>query len=426
MKHSDVKVKKYGGTSVGSVERIRKVAGDLVEEQRRSVPQVVVVSAMAKTTDQLVEMAFQVTKRPRARELDMLLTTGEQVSIALLAMAVHELGVNAVSLTGGQCGIMTDGNFSRARIQNIATDKIFRLLDEGNIIIVAGFQGVTADHELTTLGRGGSDTTATALAAALNASVCEIYTDVDGVFTADPRVVPEARILPFISYEEMLEFAASGSRVLHPRCVEIANKYNVPLEVRSSFHPAPGTRIVKEELLEKVAITGVTGDARIARVALTRVKDVPGIAAKISGCLAEAGVNIGLIIQGIRHDQTNDVSLIIAEDDAERSREILQPVAREVGAEEIQIDTNVAKVSIVGSGIASSPGVAARMFEALATEDINIELISSSEVRVACIIRQDQLDSAVRAIHKEFELENFDRRQITAVSGSEAPQTQAG
>lgn len=426
MIRSAVKVKKYGGTSVGSVERIRKVAEDLVREQRRNVPQVVVVSAMAKTTDQLVEMAFQVTKRPRARELDMLLTTGEQVSIALLAMAVHDLGVNAVPLTGGQCGIITDGNFSRARIQNIATDKIFRLLEEGSIVIVAGFQGVTADHELTTLGRGGSDTTATALAAALQASVCEIYTDVDGVFTADPRVVPEARILPCISYEEMLELAASGSKVLHPRCVEIANKYDVPLEVRSSFHDGPGTTILKEELLEDVAITGVTGDARIARVALTRVKDVPGIAAKISGCLAGAGVNIGLIIQGIRHDQTNDVSLIIAEDDAQRSREILQPVAKEVGAEEIEIDTNVAKVSIIGSGIASSPGVAARMFKALAAEEINIQLISSSEVRIACIIRKDQLDSAVRAIHREFDLEHFERRQITAIPGSQAPQTQAG
>ncbi|MDA2927287.1 aspartate kinase, partial [Acidobacteria bacterium AH-259-G07] len=385
-----VKVKKYGGTSIGSVERIRKVARDLVEEHRRGLPQVVVLSAMAKTTDQLLAMALQVTKRPRARELDMLMTTGEQVSIALLAMAVHDFGAYAISLTGAQCGILTDGNFSRARIQNIATDKIHRSLQEGHIVIVAGFQGVTSDQEITTLGRGGSDTTATALAAALKSPLCEIYTDVDGVFTADPRIVPNARLLPFISHEEMLEYAASGSKVLHPRCVEIANKFDMPLEVRSSFHDRPGTTILKEDALEKVAITGVTGDAKIARVALTRVKDSPGVAAKISSCLADAGVNIGLIIQGIRHDQTNDISLIIAEEDAKRSQDILQKVAQQVGAQDIQVDTNVAKVSVIGSGIASTPGVAARTFQALANENINIELISSSEVRIACIIQKDR------------------------------------
>ncbi|MDA2924501.1 aspartate kinase [Acidobacteria bacterium AH-259-L09] len=406
-----VKVKKYGGTSIGSVERIRKVARDLVEEHRRGLPQVVVLSAMAKTTDQLLAMALQVTKRPRARELDMLMTTGEQVSIALLAMAVHDFGAYAISLTGAQCGILTDGNFSRARIQNIATDKIHRSLQEGHIVIVAGFQGVTSDQEITTLGRGGSDTTATALAAALKSPLCEIYTDVDGVFTADPRIVPNARLLPFISHEEMLEYAASGSKVLHPRCVEIANKFDMPLEVRSSFHDRPGTTILKEDALEKVAITGVTGDAKIARVALTRVKDSPGVAAKISSCLADAGVNIGLIIQGIRHDQTNDISLIIAEEDAKRSQDILQKVAQQVGAQDIQVDTNVAKVSVIGSGIASTPGVAARTFQALANENINIELISSSEVRIACIIQKDRLDCAIQAIHQEFDLSHLERKK---------------
>ena len=409
MNRLPIKVKKYGGSSVGSVELIRKVAGDLVRQHRKGVPQLVVVSAMAKTTDQLLDMAFQVTERPRVRELDMLLTTGEQVSIALLAMAVHDLGPKAISLTGAQCGILTDGHFSQARIQNIDTDKIYMELEQKNIVIVAGFQGVTASQEITSLGRGGSDTTATALAAALKAYKCEIYTDVDGVFTADPRIVTNARLLPFVTYQEMLEFAASGSRVLHPRCVEIAHKFNVPLVVRSSFHDHPGTTIVKEEVLEKVSITGVTGDSEIARVALTRVKDVPGIAAKVSQCFSEAGVNIQLIIQGIRHDQTNDISLVIDQEDAQRIQETLNTVADEVGAEEIQVDTNVAKVSIVGSGIASTPGIAARLFQALATENINVELISSSEVRIACIIRENDLNASIKAIHREFDL-SFEKR----------------
>lgn len=407
-----VKVKKYGGTSVGSVESIRSVAQDLASEHQQGIPQLVVVSAMAKTTDKLLSMALQITPRPRARELDMLLTTGEQVSIALLAMAVHELGTNAIALTGAQCGILTDGNFSRARIQNIATDKIYKLLEEDNIVIVAGFQGITSDQEITTLGRGGSDTTATALAAALKSPVCEIYTDVDGVFTASPRIVSDARLLEFIGYDEMLEFAASGSHVLHPRCVEIASKYDIPLEVRSSFHHRPGTTVVREELLEKVAITGVTGDAEIARIALMRVKDIPGVAARISKTLADANVHIQLIIQGIRHDQTNDFSLIISQEDAQHSQEILERVSKEVEAQEIQVDTHVARVSVIGSGVASNPGVAARMFQALADNEINIQLISSSEIRIACIILEDQLDSAIRALHEAFDLSNLERKQI--------------
>ena len=409
-----VRVKKYGGTSLSSIEQIRKVARDLVEEHRRGVPQVVVVSAMAKTTDQLLATARQVTKRPRERELDALLATGEQVSITLVAMAVHDLGVNAISLTGAQCGIITDGNFSRARIQNITTEKIRDVLAGGSIAIVAGFQGITAEREITTLGRGGSDTTATALAAAMQSPLCEIYTDVDGVFTADPRMVPEARLLPFITYEEMLEYAASGSKVLHPRSIEIAKKFNVPLQVRSSFGNGPGTLVMKEEALEKVAITGVTADTDIARIALTQVKDAPGVAARISQGLSDANVNIRLIIQGIRHDQTNDVSLIIAEDDVRRASETLAEIAKEVGADGVLTDTNVAKVSIIGSGIASTPGVAARMFQALAREGINIELISTSEVRIACIISREKLDSAVSAIHREFDLAHLERKKIDA------------
>ena len=406
------RVKKYGGSSVGSPEKIRKVAKDLVDEHRRGVPQVVVASAMADTTEQLLSMARRVTKQPQARELDMMLTTGEQISIALLAMAVQEHGEKATALTGAQCGIQTDDNFTRARIQEISTQKILDILGRGDIVIVAGFQGVTSDDEITTLGRGGSDLTATALAAALEAPLCEIYTDVDGVFTADPRIVPEARLLPWISYEEMLEFAAAGSRVLHPRSVEVAAQFNVPLQVRSSFHERPGTTIVKEEELEKVAITGCTGDPNVARVALTQVKDVPGVAANISTALADVGINIRLIIQGIRHDQSNDVSVIISEDDAERSAEVLRKIAEGVGSTEVLVDTEVAKVSVIGSGIASTPGVAGRMFQALANEGINIELISSSEVRIACVIHRDRLPDAVRAIHREFDLENLERKRV--------------
>ena len=417
-----VKVKKYGGTSVGSVEHIRKVAGDLVSEHQRGIPQLVVVSAMAKTTDQLMSMALQVTQRPQGRELDMLLATGEQVSIALLAMAVHDLGVQATALTGAQCGIVTDGNFARARIQNIETNKLNRLLDEKNIVIVAGFQGITTDHEITTLGRGGSDTTATALAAAMQSPVCEIYTDVDGVFTADPRLVPDARLLRFISYEEMLECAVSGSGVLHPRSVELAKNFDIPLEVRSSLHQGAGTTIVREEVLEKVAITGVTGDAEIARVALTQVKDVPGVAARIAQRLSEAGIAIRLIIQGIRHDETNDFSLIISEQDAEQAEALLEEVAQQVGAQKVRVNTSVAKVSVIGSGVASNPAVAAGMFRALAEQDINIELISSSEVRIACIIQQDKLDSAIQAIHQEFDLANLERNKISAVSPPQSTQ----
>ena len=407
------RVKKYGGTSVGSPERILKVAKDLAADHRRGIPQVVVASAMGDTTERLLEMARRVSAKPQARELDMILTTGEQVSIALLAMAVQDQGVMATPLTGAQCGIRTDGNFTRARIEEISTGKILDILAKGNIAIVAGFQGVTSDQEITTLGRGGSDLTATALAAALKVPVCEIYTDVDGVFTADPRLVPEARLLPWISYEEMLEYAASGSQVLHPRSVEVASRFGVPLQVRSAFHDRPGTTVVKEEELEKVAITGVTGDPKIARLALTKVKDVPGVAAKISTALADIGVNIRLIIQGIRHeDSTNDVSLIVGEEDAERSAELLRKVAAEVGSTEVLVDANVAKVSIIGSGIASTPGVAGRMFQALAREGINIELISSSEVRIACVIARDRLADAVRAIHREFDLSNLERKRV--------------
>jgi aspartate kinase len=407
---NSVVVRKYGGTSVGSPDRIRKVARDLVENRSKGFQQVVVVSAMAQTTDQLLGLAYQVARQPRARELDMLLTTGEQVSSALLAMAVYDLGVSSIALTGAQCGIRTDKNFSRAKIEAIDTDRLFNHLKDDRIVIVAGFQGVTSEQEITTLGRGGSDTTATAIAAALGGCSCQIFTDVDGVFTADPRIVPEAKLLNWIGYGEMLEYAAAGSRVLHPRCVEIAAKFHVPLEVRSSFHNESGTRMIGEDDLEKATIIGVTGDSSVARVAMTLVKDQPGIAATITESLSEYGINVRLIIQGLRHDNRSDVSLIIDQVQLEKSVEVLSSLTPGVDATDVKSDAEIAMVAIIGSGISGTPGVAGRMFRALANEKVNIDLISSSEAKILCIIRQERLDDAVRAIHREFELDKLERQ----------------
>ena len=405
-----VVVRKYGGTSVGSPQRIREVARALVDNRAAGRRQVVVVSAMAQTTDQLLGLASQVARRPRAREIDMLLTTGEQVSSALLAMAVHDLGAESISLTGAQCGIRTDKNFSRAKIEAIDAGRLFKHLKRDRIVIVAGFQGVTSEDEITTLGRGGSDTSATAIAAALGGCPCQIFTDVDGVFTADPRIVDDAKLLHWIGYGEMLEYAAAGSRVLHPRCVEIAAKFHVPLEVRSSFHNRQGTRVIGEDELEQVAITGVTGHSGVARVALTLVRDQPGIAATITESLAAQGVNVRLIIQGLRHDNRSDVSLIIDEAQLEKAVEVLSSLTVGVDAHDVKADAEVAMVAVIGSGITGTPGVAGRMFRALAEERINIDLISSSEVRLLCIIREDRLEDAVQAIHRAFELDKLERQ----------------
>ena len=405
-------VKKYGGTSLGNSEMIRQVATGLRQDQAAGWKQVVVVSAMAQTTDQLIALAKEVTQRPRARELDLLLTTGEQVSSALLAMALHEVGSEAIALTGAQCGIRTDGNFSRARIRGIDADRLHRHLDKGEIVIVAGFQGITYDHEITTLGRGGSDTTGTAIAAALGSCQCQILTDVDGVFTADPRVVPEARLLDWISYDEMLEYAVVGSSILHARCVEIAARFEVPLEVRCSLHDRSGTHVIGEEKLERVTITGVTGDPGVARVGLRMVKDTPGVAATITEELAKKGINIRFIIQGSCRRERQDMSLIIEQTRLEETSRILRDLALVVDAEDVIEDSDVATVAIIGSGIAGTPGVAARMFRALANEGINIEQISSSEVRLLCIIDEARLKDAVRAIHREFELHDLERRPV--------------
>ena len=331
-----VRVRKYGGTSVGSSDRIAAIARGLVTVRQDGVSQVVVVSAMGSLTDDLRRMAAELSDTPSRRELDMLLSSGEQVSIALLAMAIQSCGGQAVSLTAAQCGIVTDNRFSRARIQDIRTERIWRELEANHIIVVAGFQGVTEGHDITTLGRGGSDITAVALAAALGAQECEIYTDVAGVYSADPRVVPEARVLETVGYPEMLEYAASGSKVLHPRAVEIARVFGVPVRVCSSLEPGPGTLICKRGDMEKVAITGVTSDSDIARVTLTKVFDKPGIAATVSRTLAEADINVRLFIQSMGHGGANDVCVIIDEADVDEVRERLQDIMTAVGAEAVE------------------------------------------------------------------------------------------
>ena len=405
-------VKKYGGTSIGNSEMIREVAAGLRQEQAAGWKQVVVVSAMAQTTDQLIALAKEVTRRPRAREMDLLLTTGEQVSSALLAMALHEVGSEAIALTGAQCGIRIDRNFSQARIRGINADRLHCHLDKGEIVIVAGFQGITHDDEITTLGRGGSDTTGTALAAALGSCQCQILTDVDGVFTADPRMVPEARLLDWISYDEMLEYAGAGSRILQARCVEIAAKFEIPLEVRCSFHDRSGTHVIGEEKLERVTLTGVTGDPRVARVGLRMVKDTPGAAAMITEELADKGINVLFIIQGSCRRERQDITLIIEQARLEETSRILHHLVSVVDAGDVIEDSDVAIVAIIGSGIAETPGVAARMFRALANQKINIEQISSSEVRLLCVIDEARLEDAVRAIHREFELHHLERRRV--------------
>ncbi|MGI8785720.1 MAG: aspartate kinase [Acidobacteriota bacterium] len=407
-------VQKYGGTSVASAERILNVAGRIARTQQQGCQVVAVVSAMGQATDELLHLSRQVNPHPSRRELDMLLSTGEQVSIALLAMALEREGVPAVSLTGLQSGIVTDMQFSNARIQQIDTKRLRERLRRGQVAIVAGFQGVGPDLEITTLGRGGSDTTAAALAAALKAEACEIYTDVDGVYTSDPRLVPEAARLECISYGEMLELAGGGAQVLHPRCVEICRKYAIPLWVRSSFGDRPGTLVWRGKNLEQVVITGATLHRGIAKVAICGVPDRPGIAARVFDLLSKEGINVRLIIQSISHEHINDISLVVEKSYLSRAVEILELLKKKIGARELVHDSDVAELSIVGSGIASTSGVAAQMFKTLAREKINIQLISTSEVRIACIIDAARSEQALRAVHREFHLEGLRRKTLKA------------
>lgn len=395
-------VQKYGGTSVGSLERIQRVAERIIKTKKECGRVVAVVSAMGDTTDRLVEMAHAVTEAPSEREMDMLLATGEMVSSALLSMAIEARGYEAVSLTGPQSGIITDRAHKNARILDIDTGRIDKELERGRIVVCAGFQGHTDKRDITTLGRGGSDTTAVALAAALSADRCEIYTDVDGVYTSDPRKVPGARKLSVISYDEMLELAFLGAKVLHPRSVELARKFNMPLEVRSSFEDKPGTRIVEVEQVEKVVVRGVTLDEGIAKISILEVPDRPGIAFKLFSELASRSIPIDMIIQNVSHDRVNDVSFTVKEDHLEKALAITRQVAGEIGAREVLSDRNVSKLSIVGTGIANSVDAASNLFESLYELGINIQMISTSDIKISCIIDRASGDRALAHIHDRF------------------------
>jgi aspartate kinase len=404
-------VQKYGGSSVGDAERIKRVAQRIVDARRAGNDVVVVVSAMGDTTDELLDLAQQVTPLPPPRELDMLLTSGERISMALLAMAIANQGFEARSFTGSQAGVITDSSHGRARIIDVTPGRITDALTAGNIAIVAGFQGVSQDtKDITTLGRGGSDTTAVALAAAMKADVCEIYTDVDGVYTADPRIVGTARKLDRISYEEMLEMAASGAKVLMLRCVEYARRYGVPIHVRSSFSDREGTWVVgipEEELVEQAIISGVAHDLSEARVTVVGVPDKPGEAAGIFRVVADAGVNIDMIVQNVSGSTgRTDVSFTLPKSDGPAAMEALGGVRETIGYESLLYDDHVGKVSLVGAGMRSHPGVSAKFFEALASAGVNVQNISTSEIRISVVCQDTDVPAAVRAVHEAFDLDD--------------------
>ncbi len=398
-------VQKYGGTSVGNTDRIKAVAERLVAAKRAGNDVVAVVSAMGDVTDELLDLAAAVNGEPPEREMDMLLATGEQVTIALLAMAIHALGHEAISFTGPQVGIVTDAGHTKARIQEVRADCVREAIEAGRIVIVAGFQGTTPDNQITTLGRGGSDTTAVAVAAGIGADVCEIYTDVDGVYSADPRVVPSARKIAVISYEEMLELAATGARVLQLRSVEFARNHGVVIHVRSSFNDLPGT-IVKEAdpSMEQAMISGVTHDTTEAKITIRDVPDQPGVAAQVFSGLAEANVNVDMIVQNVSEAGATDISFTIPKEDLVRAKRAVESVVERLGARSWLVDESVAKVSLVGAGMKTHPGIAARMFRSLAEAGVNIDMISTSSIRVSCVIAREQAELAVRALHDEFDL----------------------
>ena len=396
-------VQKYGGTSVADPDRIRHVARRVARTRRAGNDVIVVVSAMGHSTDDLITLAHEVSSDPPAREMDMLLTAGERISMALLAMALHSEGVPALSLTGSQAGILTDASHGEAKITEIRGTRVREGLETGNVVIVAGFQGVDpASKDVTTLGRGGSDATAVALASAHRADVCEIYTDVAGVYTADPRVVPEARKMDTLSFDEMLELAAGGAGVLMARSVEVGRRFNVPIHVRSSFGEEDGTW-VKEMTMEEAIIRGVAHDTSEAKVTIWGVPDRPGVAAALFEALANARVNIDMIVQNVGQDGSTDISFTVPQSHAKAARRATVPLVADLGAEDLAVDTDIAKVSLVGAGMKSSPGVAARVFRALADSRINIEMISTSPIRISCIVRRDSVDDAVRALHAEFD-----------------------
>ena len=399
-------VQKFGGSSVASPEKILAVAQRIARDRATVDHLVVIVSAMGDTTDELVDLARRISPDPPSREMDMLLSAGETIAAPLVTMALDRLAVDAISLTGLQAGIRTSRSHQKARIVDIVPQRVLDELKRGRVVVVAGFQGATEDLDITTLGRGGSDTSAVALAVELAADQCEIYSDVLGVYTADPRLVPQARVMAGIEYSEMLELAALGAKVLHARAVEIAEAYSMPILVRSTFDDHPGTLICYHHgMEERQAVRGIAHETDVAKVTLVMVPDRPGIAAAIFTPLAEQGINIDTVLQNVSHGGLTDVSFTIAETDLERARPIVERAAKTVGAEGMQATSDIAKVSVVGSGIMGRPGVLARILAALAENDINVQMIATSEIRVTCIIARDRTQDAVRALHRAFELE---------------------
>ncbi|MFC1570336.1 aspartate kinase [Candidatus Omnitrophota bacterium] len=405
MRKKGILVQKYGGSSVANPDKIKGVAKRVADSKKKGYDLVVVVSALGDTTDELLELAGEITKKPSTRELDMLMSTGEQVSVALLAMALHELGVEAISFTGAQVGIMTDSSHTKAKIVDVSTARIRKELKAGRVVIVAGFQGTNLDQEITTLGRGGSDMTAVALAKVLNAEMCEICTDVKGVYTADPRMVRDARKLESISYDEMLEMASLGAQVMQARSMEVASKFNVPMHIRSSFAKEEGTMVTKEgKAMEDVLVRGVTVNKNEAKVTVCDVPDKPGEASKLFGKLAKADVNVDMIIQNVSRTKATDISFTVDKKELNRTQDVVKRIAGQIGAKGVKFNKNIAKVSVVGIGMRSHSGVAAKMFNALAAKKINIEMISTSEIKISCVVESKHADKAVNALHKAFGL----------------------
>lgn len=399
-------VMKFGGSSVGDAERMKRVAARVVEKKLEGNQCVVVVSAMGDTTDELIDLANQINKQPPAREMDMLLTTGEQISMSLLAMAIHQLDHEVISLTGWQSGMYTDSHHGRARITDIKPSRILKAVEQGKIVIVAGFQGMSEDAEITTLGRGGSDTTAVALAAAIKADLCEIYTDVDGIYSTDPRVVKVARKLNEISYDEMLELANLGAAVLHPRAVEYAKQYQVSLVVRSSFNHNEGTMVKEEAVMEQgVAVRGIAYDKNVGRISILGVEDKPGILAAVFTALADENIDVDIIVQSGVMDGRADFSFTVHLSDIEKAVKVINELSSQVSFKEVTSETNLVKVSIVGAGMVSHPGVAAKMFDVISKQGVSIKLVSTSEIKVSCVIESEKLTEVILALHTEYGLD---------------------
>jgi len=400
-------VQKFGGSSVANIERIKAVAQRVLSSKTRNNDVVVVVSALGDTTDELEAMAFEINENPPEREMDMLMSTGEQISCALLAMAIKSLGHDAISFTGGQVGIRTDKSYTKARIHSIDARRIKRAFADNKIVIVAGYQGITENQEITTLGRGGSDLTAVALAITLRAKVCEIFTDVEGIYTTDPRIVNQARKIRSITYDEMLELASLGAQVMQARSIEAAKKFNIPIHVRSSFSKEEGTMIQNSEKLEEISVRGVTCNRSESKITICAVPDKPGVAALIFTGISKGGVNVDTIVQNVSHTRQTDISFTVPTSSLSKALKVTSAIAKKIKAGEVTHDKNIARVSIVGSGMRSHHGIAAKMFSVLAENKVNIEMITTSEISISCIINQGLADKAVKALHKSFKLDKI-------------------